>query len=196
MKKKKAIIIIIIIIAILVGVGIILLISNNKETKQIGENSSNNTVGENTNQLQQKRETVFQEVSKEMQQYDITLIDVEFEENSDNIVNLLVEKETSTRKWNWDKIGIPEQSYSTLDSSYKRDAASIYGPAYTTVEEELFAIVPQSEIESLKTKFPNSKYDSLKDILTFNKWTGFKYNWIEKVTTNTNEITTNNIDKK
>ena len=195
MKNKKAIIItIIIVILVGVGVGTILLISNNKETKQTNGNSSNNTVVENTNQLQQKREAVFQETSKEMQQYNITLIDIEFEENSDNIINLLVEKERSTKKWNWDKIGIPEESYSILDSSYKRDAASIYGPAYTTVEEEIFAIVPQSEIESLKTKFPNSKYDSLKDILTSNKWTGFKYNWIEEVTTNSNEITTNNIN--
>lgn len=185
---KAHIILFIIAIFIIVSTIAVLFIKDSRLMNNISKNNQNDEQlleEENIDPLQRQREITFEEISKVMQQEDLILRDIEFEEDSYNVVDVLVEKKTTETKYNWGATRIPEESYNLLDSEHKKTITSVYGPAYITVTEDIFIIIPISESEKLdETSLGYKKETSLEKIINDNKWEGFKYSWKETLLLN------------
>lgn len=183
--KKHIILFVIAICVIIVAIAILFIkdsrFINNIKESNINENNHNDIQLLDEEQyidpLQKQREVIFQEMEKAMQQQGLILRDVEFEENSYNIINILVDKKTTGIKYNWGATRIPEESYNLLDSEHKKTITSVYGPAYINVDKDEFMIITLSESETTdETSFTET---SLEKFINDNKWEGFKYSWKE-----------------
>ena len=180
-KGKKIILLIIgivLILFIIFGLNKDVIPINNNVSINNENNSSKQLSNENNKQdLQKQRELAFEEILKKMEQKNFILHDVKFKENSSEILSAIIEQETVENKYNWDATGIPEESYSLLDSQHKQTITSVYGPAFTAVKSVTFMVITPSSNGEIYKILEREQDTSLESLINNSEWEGYKYSW-------------------